>query len=243
MGASKVLDLDMDFFLADCCPLADVGERPSVFGHEPWSEGDVRRFLEENCGLDAHRPIKGRLFETHDEALAFWMELIEKGELTDPFDVVHVDAHSDLGIGKPGTGFVTSRVLSLPPQKRRSLSRYYDCRQLDEANYLLFAATFRMIGTLTFVRNPRSRFDIPPEIAITDENDEYSGIFLRSPVSALFEGANGKEPMISFRVYDDYALFTDSGFAAASMARSPRYAPREADFIMEIMKDYIDCIA
>ena len=61
MGSSKVLDLDMDFFLADCCPLADVGERPSVFGHEPWSEGAVRKFLEENCGLDARRPIKGRL--------------------------------------------------------------------------------------------------------------------------------------------------------------------------------------
>ena len=31
----RVLDIDLDFFLADCCPLAELGHRPSLPGHEP----------------------------------------------------------------------------------------------------------------------------------------------------------------------------------------------------------------
>ena len=62
----RVLDLDLDFFLADCCPLAPIGQRPDVLGHEPWSIPAVINFLEEQCGLDAAYPIPGRVIETHD---------------------------------------------------------------------------------------------------------------------------------------------------------------------------------
>ncbi len=235
----KVLDLDMDFFLEDCCPLAKIGERPSVLGHAPWTADAVRCFLEENCGLSASKPTPGRLFVTHDEALSYWLSLMESGQLGDPFSVVHVDAHSDLGIGKPGTGFVLNKVISLAPHKRRDPARYYACEQLDEANYLLFALAFRMLDGLTLVRSPFSRFDIPPEIALVDAENEYCGLRLRSPVSALFEGANGKEPLVPFRVYDDSTQFHDGGFDFVSMAQSPRYAPAEADFIMDIMRAYV----
>ena len=45
----RVLDLDLDFFLASCCPLAEPGSRPALSGHEPW-EADalievIRPFL------------------------------------------------------------------------------------------------------------------------------------------------------------------------------------------------------
>ncbi len=235
----KVLDIDMDFFLADCCPLAPPGERPHAAGHEPWSESEVYAFLEDNCGLKTESPLRGSLFETHDEALVYWLSLMERGELDSPFELVHIDAHSDLGIGQPGTGFVLNKVISLAPAKRRDARRYYECEQLDEANYLLFALAFRMISSLTLVRNPRSRFDIPPEIAIVDEENEYSGIHLRSALSALFEAVNGAEPVVPFKVYDDHRQFKDAGFDFVSMARSPRYAPAEADFIMDIMQRYI----
>lgn len=235
----KVLDLDMDFFLADCCPLVLPGERPASLGHEPWSAQAVRSFLEERCGLRREHPLPGSLFVTHDEALGFWLSLIKNGRLSDPFSVVHIDAHSDLGIGKPGPGFVLNRVISLSPDKRRDPSRYYDCEQLDEANYLLFTAAFRMLDSLTLVRNPRSRFDIPPEIALVDAQNEYCALRLRSPVSALFENLNGMEPTIPFRVFDDYTQFFDEGFDFVSIAQSPRYAPKEADFIMDIVREYI----
>ncbi|MGN1067305.1 MAG: hypothetical protein ACI4RE_00245 [Christensenellales bacterium] len=47
----RVLDLDLDFFLQDCCPLAPIGERPTLAGHAPWPVETVRAFLEMQCGL------------------------------------------------------------------------------------------------------------------------------------------------------------------------------------------------
>ena len=111
----RVLDIDLDFFLAGCCPLADKGRRPELFGHEPWESGRVRRFLEGNCGLSKDRPIPGRIFETHDSALELWRDMLEAKRLTAPFDVTHIDAHSDLGIGYPGPGYVLNGVLPISP--------------------------------------------------------------------------------------------------------------------------------
>ena len=103
-GPMRVLDLDLDFFLADCCPLAAPGERPAPAGCEPWPAAAVEAFLTRQCGLSAAAPVPGCVFETHDGALAFWRARMAEGRLRAPFHVTHVDAHSDLGIGYPGPG-------------------------------------------------------------------------------------------------------------------------------------------
>src|SRR5699024_5735261 len=144
----RVLDLDMDFFLTGVCELAKKGERPSLREARPWAEAEVRAFLEKNCGLSSQRPIPGRVFETHDGALFFWKERLEAGKLQMPFHVTHVDAHSDLGIGRPGPAYVLETVLALPPQARFDLSRYVREEKLDEANYLLFALALRYVSSL-----------------------------------------------------------------------------------------------
>ncbi len=238
----RVLDIDLDFFLADCCELAPMGERPPLLGHEPWSEEAVRRFLEENCGLNRDEPIPGRAFETHDSALLFWEELIAAGKLTVPFEVTHIDAHSDLGIGKPGPGFVLNSVITLDPVKRIDVKRYYEMKQLDEANYLLFALAFRRISRLENVRNPKSRADIP-DFAYKNDHGEYTHIKLSSFASRLFEAKNGEEPVIAFAVYSDYTEFkANVKFDFVSVARSPRYAPKEADALMAVIGEYIKLI-
>ena len=158
----------MDYFLADCCPLSEAGQRPQVQGREPWAAEAVRRFLETNCGLSEERPIPGRVFMTHDGALSYWTELMGQGKLQAPFHVTHVDAHSDLGIGRPGPGYVLYNVLSLPPKRRLELDRFYRERKLDEANYLLFALAARIVGSLENVRRPFSREDVPPQILAPD---------------------------------------------------------------------------
>lgn len=128
----------------------------------------------------------------HDGALQFWQELIAAGQLSVPFEVAHIDAHSDLGIGRPGPGFVLNSVLPLSPAERADIKRYYEMKQLDEANYLLFALAFRWISRLENVRNPKSRPDIP-QFAFRCEQEnqrgcgEYEFIRLSSFVSKLFE--------------------------------------------------------
>lgn len=238
----RVLDIDLDFFLADCCELAEIGQRPPLAGHEPWEEGRVRAFLETNCGLSRNRPIPGRVFETHDDALLFWDELIKSGKLRVPFSVTHVDAHSDLGIGKPGPGFVLNSVITLDPAIRADIPRYYRMRQLDEANYLLFALAFRWVDALENVRNPRSRPDIP-SFAIKNDAGEYESIRLSSFASKLFEGKNGAEPAVRFSVFGDPTGYrADCGFDFISLAVSPRYAPKEADALVSVVSDYMDPI-
>ena len=230
----KVLDLDMDFFLSGPCPCAAPGERPAEDAAEVWTEEEVRTYLEAFCGLSRAHPVPGAVFETHDGALDFWRARLAAGELTEPFDCVHVDTHSDLAFGPPGTDFVLKGVLSRPVKARPNLVGYREGKKLDEANYLLFAAAFRWLSSLVYVRNPRSLRDVPARLLDADGN-----LFLRSDVSALMEGMNGREPVIPFRQVDDWRTFRDSGYAFATLAQSPRYAPAKADFIMDIFREYI----
>lgn len=233
----RVLDIDLDFFLADCCPLSAVGERPCLEGHKPWTEEEVIAFLEGQCGLSVDLPILGAVFDTHDKALLYWRDRMAEGRLTAPFHVTHVDAHSDLGIGKPGPGFVLNGVLPRILDKRADIEKYYEICQLDEANYLLFALAFRWIGALDNVRNPMSRPDIPRELLLPGREDM---IQLSSFAARLSEGVNGPEPVIPFNVYSDYRNFRAEGaYDYVTLAISPRYAPKEADRLIPIIERYI----
>ena len=232
----RVLDIDLDFFLADCCPLAQMGKRPLLRGHEPWEPAAVRDYLENNCGLDREHPLPGRVFSTHDEALRFWAALMERNELHAPFHVTHVDAHSDLGVGYPGPGYVLYNALSLPPNRRLEIDRFYRERKLDEANYLLFALAARIVGSLDNVRRPFSREDVPRQILTAD------GKHIRLPQAfpELFERANGPEPLIPYREYrEDGSFRAAAPYDFVSLAISPRYAPQEADELIPVFKDYM----
>ena len=236
-----VLDLDLDFFLSDCCPLAPKGERPSKDCASPWTEADVVSFLENGLGLDADRPIPGRVTETHDGALSFWKARMDAGQLTRPFSVVHVDAHADLGIGKPGPGFVLNNVLGIPPKERDDFSRYYAQKQLDEANYLLFALAFRWIDALTLVRDPFSRPDLPS--FCERDGERYRPIRLRSFVSSLFENRYAAEPEVLLTVYNDpETVRIREPFACMNLALSPRYAPKTADALVHVITRYMTLV-
>lgn len=230
----RVLDLDMDFFLTAPCPLAEPGKRPNETCAQPYSDEEVIRFLEEQCGLSRSHPVPGAIFDTHDKALDFWQARLQDGSLAAPFEVVHVDTHSDLAFGPPGTGFVLNVVLSRLPDQRADIGNYRKAVELDEANYLLFAIAMRWISGLAYVRNPKSHQDVPRQLL-----DEQGNIHLRSFISAMMEGKNGKEPVIPFDVYDDYRQFSQKGYDFVTMAQSPRYSPASADRIMDIVRRYI----
>lgn len=236
----RVLDIDLDYFLADCCPLAAMGERPMLKGHEPWAAEAVEHFLERQCLLSQAHPIPGRIFPTHDGALLYWRELLEEGRLRAPFHVTHVDAHSDLGIGYPGPGYVLYNVLSLPPENRMDLERFYAQKKLDESNYLLFALAARIIGSLDNVRRPFSKADIPSHILQPREKGEEAFLCLPQSFFELFEKRNGPEPRIPFRhVQQDGAFMASAPYDFVSVAVSPRYAPREADDLLPVFRKYM----
>lgn len=98
----KVLDLDMDYFMTEIAhtPFSCTERLEEDFYSESvWKAEKVRSFLEDNLGLSQKHKIPGRIVSGHNEALFFWEELINGKKLSDPFDVVHVDSHADLGLG------------------------------------------------------------------------------------------------------------------------------------------------
>lgn len=114
---------------------------------------------------------------------------------------------------------------------------FYQQQKLDEANYLLFALAMRRIASLDNVRNPRSRADIPQDILVPNHPERIN---LVSLTSRLFEKQNGPEPIIPFYVYEDYRSFkADSTYDFVTLAISPRYAPKEADQLVNVIRRYI----
>lgn len=233
----RVLDIDLDFFLKDVCPFADAGQRPDVTGREPWTREETAAFLETRLFLDKQRPIPGRIFETHDQALDFWKDMMDQHRLTAPFLVTHVDAHTDLGIVQKGYPFVRHNVLSRPVEKRVQLQEYREKVQLNEANYLAFALGFRWIASLENIRNPKSKPDFPKEMLHDTENP---AIRLKSAFPQLFEAKYGNEPIVPYFEYlSGDAYIACSPFDFMSVAISPRYSPKEADELISVFEAYI----
>lgn len=116
------------------------------------------------------------------------------------------------------------------------MERYDREKKLDEANYLLFALGFRLICRLDNVRSPASRPDIPQRIL-----DGEGNIHLFSSLSRLMPQYDYHEPTVPFTVYDRWQDWQrpESHPVAVSMARSPRYAPETADWMMDVLAEYL----
>ena len=118
----KVLDLDMDYFM-DCMVHrynVTKGERlcENMYSKYVWDKKRVTRFFENNLGLSKDKKIKGKIITHHNEALDYWKELIGQKELKDPFEVIHVDSHADLGLGYRSWVSIMKELLSYPLLER-----------------------------------------------------------------------------------------------------------------------------
>jgi UPF0489 domain len=144
----RVFDIELEFFLHDTAiwnrsdgPRLD----PEEFGVRDHEKAML--FLTSQCGLAD--PLPGAAVEHHDEAFYRWREAIDAGVLQPPFEVVHVDAHADLGLGDAGYEYLFSELLRRPVEHQRA--PVTGDRGLGAGNYLAFAIACRWIAILTFV--------------------------------------------------------------------------------------------
>ncbi|MGD0775158.1 MAG: UPF0489 family protein [Candidatus Solibacter sp.] len=157
-----ILDLDLDFFVWP--PFRDRPEEARLPRSE-WeqlaSEREVRSFLEERCHLSTRAPVQGCEAEQHQEAFNVWRQWIENESIVAPFNVVHADAHSDLGAGWPNRSctFIETELLAMPIEERRCPAFGPD--HLDSGNYLLGVIANRWISQLTYVY-PADRMETAP---------------------------------------------------------------------------------
>lgn len=265
----NILDIDLDYFLDTVCTEIeeDCRERlPNEYDSFVWSEERVREFLENNLGLSKEHPKKGRVIIGHNEALTFWKELILKGELSIPFEVVHVDSHADLGLGYTSSWkHIIKYLLQYPIKERFEHNRYVDrngnIREEGIGDYLLFAIAYQWISKITYCTNPNGEkndymwetlkdfnenlvWDYPVQNIIQlvynpDMDCPNYDDHIAKKEKYLRDGI--KEPEVPLLIIPTIEDVNFNGeFDYISLAQSPNYTPSSADFIIEIIKEYIE---
>lgn len=115
-----ILDLDLDFFVEPAAYfVGDSSPRRNEDEYKTVSIPEAERFLSKQCHLSKKSKLPGREVRHHVEAFATWREWIDRGILKVPFDIVHVDAHSDMGMGEAGWVYLMSELLALAVEQRR----------------------------------------------------------------------------------------------------------------------------
>jgi hypothetical protein len=243
----QMLDLDLDFFLNGIAYSGiNTGRQPSN-DFTPWSERRVRRFLEGRLGLSSDNPIDGRVVTNHDQAFDFWGQLIQSGKLSTPFDICHVDSHSDLGSGISGFVYLMTEFIKINPE-----DRYFKVNreQIGCGDYLAFAIACRWISGLRWIYHPQRHDDLPwwhfktikPRSGIVqlrrmawtefdqqfvDKHSDYDTL----PVEL--------EPQVQFKMQSWRHFKARGTFNYFVVSQSPGFTPFESDRLIPIIQEYI----
>lgn len=257
-GKVKLLDIDMDYFLFDVPSFipSDCKKRIDGEYYKPWSRGEVISFLENNLGLSKSKKIQGQIVTHHHEALYYWRDLINKSRLNVPFEVVHVDSHADLGLGFSSWVFIFEKLLGLEVEMRANTENYSDIfskyKLPDIGDYLLYALAFRWISKLTYVCNPTEcgndyllyilKDCIEPNDKIQlPYNNQYPAVDLNYPHKrSRYLSTAILEPEVPFEIIHKIENVSYKGdYDFITFCISPNYTPKKADFIIDVIKEYI----
>jgi hypothetical protein len=244
----RVLDIDLDFFLDGIIYWASGDRRIDSKAFHPWSQRSVRKFLSKNCGIHQDRRIPGRIVEHHFEAFTFWREMIEAGRLKPPFELFHIDAHSDLGLGDGGWVYLMTEVLHWPVSQRANPS--IGSRQMNAGNYLSFAVACRWILNLTFVTIPENRGDLMPyhfrgftstsgiiELKCCDKDRMNLGTGSHPTNESM--GVVSLEPPVPFKQMFGNEFRENGKFDFVVLSRSPGFTPKESDQLIPVIGQVI----
>ncbi|MFW9952290.1 MAG: UPF0489 family protein, partial [Candidatus Thorarchaeota archaeon] len=155
----RILDIDLDFFLNKVSDSREDSKRLNKKNYFPWRKDRLKSFLENRCNLVRKPPIRGRVVKNHHQAFFFWKELIQSKIIEIPFELVHIDAHSDIGVADWGWIYITGELLHKPLKERMNPDKSM-LFGINEANYLAFALACRWIKKLTFIIHPNWENDL-----------------------------------------------------------------------------------
>jgi hypothetical protein len=251
-----IIDIDLDFFqngrfmyLAD-----DEDKRLSSEQALPWREEEVISILEKNCSLSKKQKIKGKIFTHHHEVFFELRDLIKRCELQIPFELNHIDAHADLGMGEASWSYIMGELLH-KPLSERSEPKQGGSDGLGFTNYLSFAIANRWIKKLNFVINEQWHDDIPRDFLV--ENDLPSIMpfgsynftiqfkkYTQTQINELSFRQKcepiGYEPELPFSIipYNEFKLGIPCDFLFLS--QSPGYTSEATDAFIDIISEYME---
>lgn len=242
----RFLDLDLDTFLNTVAHRPEGGRLDSN-SYKPWSERRVRHFLEQRCGLSTAAPIKGWFVEDHDGAFDVMRDLVEGG--SGALDVVHVDAHADLGMGDPSWVDMIVHVAK-PLAERRQPKRADE--GLNLGSWLAYALAAEFIADLTYVYPRGWGKDLPPlyfpggntaagtvemkayvraDLPMMGSTPDYHALYHLPPDVVLAP--------VPFRMVALDAYTNPAPFDVALLCRSPDYTPETSERLIPVIDDYI----
>ena len=243
----QILDIDLDLFLDDIPSMAE--KRPADDKYEPWTEDRVRHFLEAQCGLDRSIPRPGRLFTEHDELYWHLLDLIRQGQLRTPFEIVHADAHADMGIvgmGAMPCHNIKTKWLAKPVDDRQEPPS--DPGWLNPGSWLLFGAAARWFSQIVYVHhfelNTQS-IDVPLRLLRHDHGATEDFLELTHRATnehgLIRENAPplATEPAIPFLLRNVLDYRSTGPFDFVFLTQSPRYTPPAADYLIGVICSYI----
>lgn len=240
------LDLDLDAFLKGVPHNAEGKDRPSAERYPPWTEHQVRDFLERQCGLSRGAKIPGRFVVEHDGAYDYWRDLC--GDMA-RLNVTHVDGHADLGMAHDGSWLhLLGEHLHLPVSERIVVERRWG--RLNPGNYLCYALAARWINSLVNVYPPGRRPDLPHYL-FRDLDPTSGSIQLRayakSYLSSLTFGdqiaisaSSSDNPEVPFRESPIADFMRCESYEYALLSQSPAYTPQAADALIPVFAEYIE---
>ncbi len=239
----RILDIDMDYFLKDISQMSP-DERLVEDYIEKWTKEEKINFFEKNLRLDKSHKIPGCIIKTHDEAITFLDKLIEKKTLIVPFEIIHIDSHSDLSISliPDSYKYVNSNtslgkyieMMKLEKQERKQYA--IKNKIYNESNFLLYTIIFGWISKLTYCANPAyTSLDFPIGIIrneeLTQEKNKFCSFLQLDDIKIPFRFIKTLEDIQPFGKYD-FVIFS----------QSPKYTPASLDFALNIAQNYINVI-
>ncbi|CAN0328960.1 unnamed protein product, partial [Phaeothamnion confervicola] len=244
----NIADIDLDIFIDEVFSLDRRPRAPSTI--RPWNEEQLRRFLEDQCGLrcgPSYRRPKGRFVVHHDEAFPVLEALSQNGAM--PLTLTHIDAHSDLGTGFGDLSWkdIGGRLLGLPPKDRATAIPKNGMERISPGNYLSYALACRWLRTLIYVHHAQSGDDLMP-FFFRDFDPECGVMELRyvprvrdvHSRQELLALPHTLEPPIPFHKISVEAYRNTEPPDYVILCQSPGYTPVEADALIPIFKDYVD---
>lgn len=243
----RILNFDMDFFLDKVAigkPFDNI--RLSDNEYTPWSEQEVRNFLKDTIGLSNSTPKLGAVLTHHVGFYCFIKKLILSKIISPPFDLIHIDAHADLGLGDSKWSYIYQELLAHPINERLN---HIKANKVNSGNYLLFMIALEWINTLTYIPHK------------TEDGYDF--------ISDIMKNFNNFSEIIQLKYYKYGINFSDDDYQLNQhyipqaevpfkilknmynydkslqidyifLSQSPSYTPKSADFIIDIFREYID---
>jgi hypothetical protein len=247
----RVLDIDRDIFVNPICHVHS-DRRLSNEYCEVWRQQDVRRFLEDVCSLRRSDPTPGVVLEEHDDLFDRIARAVDRGTLQAPFDLVHVDAHADMGAGQiHPIRYVLTELMHEPIDLRANPARGE--AGLNRGTVLLFIGARGWLQSLTYVHHPDGGQDLPQ--VFLDFEIASEKFYFRLPrcdpsrfeawarsfgtAEQLWEACGDEaEIKVPFALVPMFDL-KPSQYDFVSVTRSPGFTPPKADSLFELIAQYI----